>query len=217
MPFFLPEDQSHFPDIELADTDGLLAIGGNLLPQTLLKAYKLGIFPWYNEGEPICWYSPDPRFVLFPEKLKISASMKKVLKSNEFTFSIDKDFSQIIKSCRLVKRKGELGTWISDEIEYAYTSLFEKGFAQCAETWYHSELAGGLYGLMIGKVFFGESMFTNKTNASKFAFINYVQALQKNGIKLIDCQVYTPHLESLGSEFIPRKEFSKLIQQLTSE
>ena len=217
MPFFLQEDQSHFPDIELADADGLLAIGGNLLPQTLLKAYKLGIFPWYNEGEPICWYSPDPRFVLFPEKLKISSSMKKVLKSSEFTFSIDKDFSQVIKSCRLVKRKGEPGTWISDEIEHAYTSLFEKGYAHSAESWYHNELAGGLYGVMIGKVFFGESMFTNQSNASKCAFIKYVQALQKNGIKLIDCQVYTPHLESLGAEFIPRKEFSRLIQQLNSE
>jgi leucyl/phenylalanyl-tRNA--protein transferase len=217
MPIFLPEDQSHFSDIELADADGLLAIGGNLLPQTLLKAYKLGIFPWYNENEPICWYSPDPRFVLFPEKLKISGSMKKVLKSGEFTFSIDKDFSQVIKSCRLVKRKGEPGTWISDEIEHAFTSLFEKGYAHSAETWYHHELAGGLYGVKIGKVFFGESMFTNQSNASKFAFIKYVQQLQKNGIMLIDCQVYTPHLESLGAEFIPRKEFSRLIQQFTSK
>jgi len=214
MPIFLSSDANSFPDVELADEDGLLAFGGNLSFDTLLNAYKRGIFPWYNEDEPICWYSPNPRFVLFPNKLKISSSMKKVIKNGELKFSIDTNFSGVIKNCRMAKRKGEPRTWITDEIEKAYTTLFEKGFAHCAEAWHNKELVGGLYGVQLGKVFFGESMFANKSNASKFAFIKYVQALQKNGVEMIDCQVYTPHLESLGAEFIPRKDFTDLLNKL---
>ena len=214
MPLFLSSDQNNFPDVELADEDGLLAYGGNLSLETLLNAYRNGIFPWYNEDEPICWYSPDPRFVLFPGKLKISSSMNKVIKDGAFKFSIDKEFKGVIKNCRMAKRKGEPGTWITDEIEKAYTNLFEKGIAHSAEAWHNKELAGGLYGVQLGKVFFGESMFANQSNASKFAFIKYVHALQKNGVELIDCQVYTPHLESLGAEFIPRKDFTNLLNKL---
>lgn len=214
MPFFLSREQNNFPDVELADEDGLLAYGGSLSLNTLLNAYKCGIFPWYNEDEPICWYSPDPRFVLFPGKLKTSSSMKKVIKDGVFKFSTDKDFAGIIKNCRMAKRKGVPGTWITDEIEKAYTTLFEKGFAHSAEAWYNKKLVGGLYGVQLGKVFFGESMFANQSNASKFAFIKYIQALQKNGVELIDCQVYTPHLESLGAEFIRRKNFSDLLNKL---
>lgn len=214
MAFFIPGGQTNFPSVELADADGLLAVGGNLSFERLLNAYKNGIFPWYNEGDPPCWYSPDPRFVLFPSRLQVSHSMKPVLKKNEFKFSIDQDFAGVIKNCRKAKRNGEPGTWISNEIEDAYTNLFKKGFAHSGETWKNNELVGGLYGVQLGSVFFGESMFASESNASKFAFINYVKLLEKQGVKLIDCQVYTAHLESLGAEFISRKEFIRLLKKL---
>jgi leucyl/phenylalanyl-tRNA--protein transferase len=217
MPFFIPPDQNNFPDVELANEDGFLAFGGNLSIETLLKAYAKGIFPWYNEGEPICWYSPNPRFVLFPGKIRISKSMKKIINRNTFDFSTDKAFMDVIKGCRKATRKYGEGTWISDEIEKAYSTLFENGFAHSAEAWHNNELAGGLYGIQLGKVFFGESMFSQQSNASKFAFIKYVQLLQQKGIEIIDCQVYTPHLESLGAEFIPRKDFTKLLNKLIAQ
>jgi leucyl/phenylalanyl-tRNA--protein transferase len=214
MPFFLSRVQNNFPDVELADEDGLLAFGSNLSVETLLKAYKNGIFPWYNENEPICWYSPNPRFVLFPSKLQISSSMKTVVNSNRFKFSVDKNFAGVIKNCRLATRKGEPGTWITDEIEEAYLDLFKNGFAHSAEAWFNNELVGGLYGVRLGKVFFGESMFSTQSNASKFAFINYVKQLEREGVEIIDCQVYTAHLESLGAEFISRKDFTELLKKL---
>ena len=203
-----------FPEINISDTNGLLAIGGNLSLGTLVNAYKKGIFPWYNPGETIQWYSPDPRFVLFPDKIKISHSMRNVLNKHLFKFMVDKAFNQVIHYCRTAKRNEDPGTWISDEIEMAYNNLFKKGFAHSAEAWQNNELVGGLYGVLIGKVFFGESMFANKSNASKFAFINWVNVLQKNGIELIDCQVYSPHLESLGAEFISRNQFNVLLKKL---
>ena len=203
-----------FPDVNTADQNGLVAIGGNLSNGTLLNAYRKGIFPWYSPGDIIQWYSPDPRFVLFPDHLKISHSMRNVLNKHLFQFSVDKAFTQVIRNCRLAKRKDDAGTWISDEIEEAYNNLFEKGYVHSAEAWQNNELVGGLYGVLIGKVFFGESMFANTSNASKFAFIKWVEVLQTNGIKLIDCQVYTPHLESLGAEFISRAEFNALLNKL---
>ena len=203
-----------FPDVNTADQNGLVAIGGNLSNGTLLNAYRKGIFPWYSPGDIIQWYSPDPRFVLFPDHLKISHSMRNVLNKHLFQFSVDKVFTHVIRDCRLAKRKDDAGTWISDEIEEAYNNLFEKGYVHSAEAWQNNELVGGLYGVLIGKVFFGESMFANTSNASKFAFIKWVEVLQKNGIKLIDCQVYTPHLESLGAEFISRAEFNALLNKL---
>ncbi len=202
-----------FPEMISGDENGLVAIGGNLSFGTLMNAYTKGIFPWFNAGEIIQWYSPDPRFVLFPDKIKISHSMRNVFNKHTFRFTIDKAFPQVINGCRLAKRLQGEGTWISDEIEKAYNELFEKGFAHSAEAWHKNELVGGLYGVLIGKVFFGESMFANKSNASKFAFIKLVQALQKNGIELIDCQVYTEHLESLGAEFISRNEFNLLLKK----
>ncbi|HVZ97054.1 MAG TPA: leucyl/phenylalanyl-tRNA--protein transferase [Chitinophagaceae bacterium] len=214
MPVFLFPDTSNFPDVELSNEDGLLAFGGNLEVPTLLNAYRNGIFPWYNENEPICWYSPDPRFILFPENIRISKSMQAVIRKNEFTFSVDKNFEGVVRGCRYSKRKYGQGTWISDEIEIAYTNLFRNGYAHSAETWYEEELAGGLYGVQLGKVFFGESMFADKTNASKFAFIKFAEVLKKRGVRLIDCQVYTPHLESLGAEFIRRKRFVELLGKL---
>lgn len=212
--FFLHKDRNDFPSPASAGDDGILAIGSNLNVDTLLKAYRLGIFPWYNEGDPICWRHPDPRFVLFPEKIKVSHSMRNVLHKNIFKFSIDKDLPLVIRNCRMAKRNGEAGTWITDKIENAYANLFKEGFVHSAEAWQNNELVGGLYGVLIGKVFFGESMFANKSNASKFAFIKMVEMLQKNGIELIDCQVYTPHLQSLGAEFISRNNFVSLLKKL---
>ncbi|MEO8824131.1 MAG: leucyl/phenylalanyl-tRNA--protein transferase [Ginsengibacter sp.] len=198
------------------DENGLVAVGGNLSFGTLLNAYSNGIFPWYSPGEIIQWYSPDPRFVLFPGKLKVSHSMRNVFNKHLFKFTIDKAFTQVIQKCRFSKRANEAGTWISDDIENAYSDLFRKGFAHSAEAWQNNELVGGLYGVLLGKVFFGESMFSNKSNASKFAFIKMVEALKKNGIQLIDCQVYTSHLESLGAEFISRREFIDMLKKWVS-
>lgn len=201
-----------FPEINSADENGLLAVGGNLSFGTLMNAYTKGVFPWYSPGEIIQWFSPDPRFVLFPDKIKVSHSMRNVLNQHLFKFTVNKAFARVIHHCRIAKRPNDTGTWISDEIENAYVNLFKKGFAHSAEAWQNNELVGGLYGVLIGKVFFGESMFANKSNASKFAFINWVNVLKKNGIALIDCQVYTPHLQSLGAEFISREAFNGLLK-----
>lgn len=201
-----------FPEINSADENGLLAVGGNLSFGTLMNAYTKGVFPWYSPGEIIQWFSPDPRFVLFPDKIKVSHSMRNVLNQHLFKFTVNKAFARVIHHCRIAKRPSDTGTWISDEIENAYVNLFKKGFAHSAEAWQNNELVGGLYGVLIGKVFFGESMFANKSNASKFAFINWVNVLKKNGIALIDCQVYTPHLQSLGAEFISREAFNGLLK-----
>ena len=204
-----------FPEVDSANENGLVAVGGNLSFGTLINAYKKGIFPWYNPDEIIQWYCPDPRFVLFPDKIKISHSMRNVLNKHLFKFTVDKAFAQVIENCRTAKRADDPGTWISDEIEESYNILFEKGFGHSAEAWQNNELVGGLYGVLIGKVFFGESMFSHKSNGSKFALINWSLVLQKNGIELIDCQVYTPHLESMGAEFISRKKFVGLLEKLT--
>jgi leucyl/phenylalanyl-tRNA--protein transferase len=214
MAFFIYGEQNNFPPVELADEDGLLAIGGSITFEMLNKAYRKGIFPWYKEDDPVCWYCPDPRFVLFPQNLRVSHSMKAIYNNKIFRFSTDNAFPEVIRNCRMAKRKGEPGTWITDEIEEAYTILFHKGIAHSAEAWQGNKLAGGLYGVQMGKVFFGESMFANESNASKFAFIQYVREIQKKGIALIDCQVYTPHLESLGAEFISRKQFTQLLEKL---
>lgn len=211
MPVFLLNESYVFPSPHLADEDGLLAIGGDLSPYRLIEAYKKGIFPWYNDP-PILWWSPHPRFVLFPEKLKISKSMKQVFKKGEFIFKTNTAFQEVIHSCRIAERK-EDGTWISDEIEEAYVNLHNMGYALSAEAWENEEIVGGLYGIKMGKVFFGESMFTRVSNASKFAFISLVQQLQNEGIKLIDCQIHTPHLESLGAEMISGESFQKLLNE----
>lgn len=207
--------QVDFPPTEMADADtGLLTIGGNLTFNTLINAYSSGIFPWYNEGEPVCWYTPDPRFVLFPGDLKISHSMKSLINRNIFEFTCDQSFKEVVRNCRIAKRKTEPGTWITDDIENAYNLLFEKGYAHSAECRKNGKLVGGLYGVQLGKVFFGESMFSNESNASKFALIKYVQHLKTLHVGLIDCQVYTPHLASLGGTFITRKSFNDLLETL---
>lgn len=200
-----------FPPIHLADEDGLLAIGGDLSTERLLLAYRLGIFPWYNDNEPICWWSPDPRFVLFPDELRISKSMHAILKKKEFSFTCNKAFADVIQQCKTVPRKGQDGTWISADVQKAYIRLHKLGYAHSAEAWLDGELVGGLYGIRLGKVFFGESMFSLRPNASKFAFINYVGLLKQEKVNLIDCQVYTPHLQSLGARMISRSTFAGLL------
>lgn len=202
-----------FPPVHLADDDGLLAIGGDLSMERLLLAYRQGIFPWYNEGEPICWWCPDPRFVLYPQELKISKSMRSVLRNHQFTFSTNTAFTNVIENCKTVNRKGQDGTWISPDVQKAYTMLHEKGYAHSAEAWMDGKLVGGLYGIRLGSIFFGESMFSHASNASKFAFIKYVQQLQEENVQLIDCQVYTEHLESLGAKMIGRESFIKLLRE----
>ncbi len=206
------DDTAWFPPVEEALDDGLLAVGGSLSVEMLLLAYRSGIFPWYNEGEPPLWWSPDPRFVLFPGELKVSKSMRQVLKANRFDFRVNTAFGQVIRNCGAVYREGLDGTWITNDIIEAYTRLHGLGYAHSAEAWLDGKLVGGLYGIRLRHSFFGESMFAHESNASKFAFINWVQLLQADGVKIIDCQVYTPHLESLGARMINRADFLEAIQ-----
>lgn len=210
MPVYLLNDEPVFPPADMAEQDGLLAIGGDLSVERLLVAYRNGIFPWYSE-DPILWWCPDPRFVLFPGELKISRSMQALMKKKTYTFTVNKAFAEVIGRCKTISRKEQDGTWITDDVRKAYINLHELGYAYSAEAWLNGKLAGGLYGIKLGTTFFGESMFSNQSNASKFAFICYVNELKKEGIRLIDCQVYTEHLESLGARMIPRKEFLRLI------
>lgn len=213
MPLFALNKELYFPPVHLSEPDGLLAMGGDLSTERLLLAYRSGIFPWY-EGEHILWWCPDPRFILFPNKIKVSTSMKKLFNKTNFEFTINKSFKEVIHQCKKTKRNNQDGTWITDEVEKAYCKLHELGHAQSAEAWKDGKLIGGVYGIKMGKVFFGESMFRNERNASKFAFIKYVQQLKEEGVELIDCQVYTEHLESLGAVMIDRKKFVDLLNNL---
>ncbi len=214
---FLLSNELVYPPVEMADEDGLLAIGGDLSTERLLLAYRKGIFPWYSPDEPICWWSPDPRFVLYPKELKVSKSMKAVLSSGKFRFSINEAFTQVIQNCKSVPRKGQEGTWISAAVQKAYTLLHEKGYAHSAEAWLGNRLAGGLYGIRLGNIFFGESMFSLEPNASKFALVNYVRYLERDHVSLIDCQLYTPHLESMGARMIGRDLFTRIIAEHTGQ
>jgi leucyl/phenylalanyl-tRNA---protein transferase len=206
MPLHVLDNTLWFPPVSEALPDGLLAIGGDLSPERLLKGYRKGIFPWFD-GEIPLWWSPDPRFVLFPDELKVSKSMKVLLKRKTFNFTINSAFNKVIRACKEKERDGQDGTWITDDVEYAYNKLHKMGHAHSAEVWRDGELAGGLYGVRIGNLFFGESMFSHVSNASKFALIKYVEQLKTEGVTLIDCQVYTEHLESLGAKMIPREAF----------
>lgn len=211
MPLYALDNRLWFPPADEALEDGLIAIGGNLSTERLLLAYSSGIFPWYDGDVPL-WWCPDPRFVLFPHELKVSKSMQQLLKRKAFTFTVNKAFSQVIHHCKNTSRKGQQGTWITNEVEDAYTELHKKGYAHSAEVWLHNQLVGGLYGIRLGKIFFGESMFSLVPNASKFAFITYIKQIQEEGLQLIDCQVYTEHLESLGARMIPRSAFVDILK-----
>ena len=197
-----------FPPVHLANEDGLLAVGGDLSVERLLLAYKSGIFPWYNQGEPIIWYSPNPRMVLFPQNLNISKSMRQVIRKQEFTITYNQNFEAVISNCKQIFRVSDQGgTWITNEMQEAYIELHKKGIAKSVEVWKNDELVGGLYGIDLGTVFCGESMFSKVSNASKLAFIYLVQKLEKENYKLIDCQVYNNHLASLGADEISRTTF----------
>lgn len=203
-----------FPLTHTADENGLLAIGGDLSVARLLLAYRSGIFPWFNEEDPICWWSPDPRFVLFPQHLKVSKSMQSVINKNEFEFTTNTAFEKVITHCRIVHRPGQAGTWITHEMLDAYVALHKAGYAHSAEAWKDGKLAGGLYGIRLGKVFFGESMFCLQSNASKFAFIQYTRLLAAASVELIDCQQETAHLKSFGAGPIARSKFEALLREL---
>jgi leucyl/phenylalanyl-tRNA--protein transferase len=210
MVFELSLDKMWFPEAELADEDGLLAIGGDLSVQRLLLAYRNAIFPWFSEGDPILWYAPNKRFVLFPEKLKVSSSMQKILRSGNFKISCDQAFSEVINACANSKRKGQEGTWITDTMKSAYIQLFDLGFAHSIEVWENNLLVGGLYGVQMNHVFCGESMFASVSNASKLAMIHLCRSFN---FKLIDCQVYTSHLDSLGAQFISLEDYLVFINE----
>jgi leucyl/phenylalanyl-tRNA---protein transferase len=197
-----------FPPVQLANEDGLLAIGGDLSFERLMLAYKSGIFPWYNQGEPIIWYSPNPRMVLFPTNLKISKSMKQLIRKKEFKVTYNQNFEAVISNCKHIYRSSDQGgTWITNEMQQAYINLHKKGVAKSVEVWKDNELVGGLYGIDLGTVFCGESMFSKVSNASKLAFIYLVQKLEKENYNIIDCQIYNNHLASLGADEITREEF----------
>lgn len=213
--YFLSESSADFPSPSVIQSDFFTVIGSNLKPETVIRAYRKGYFPWYNEGDPRCWFHPNPRMVLFPEELRVSRSMRPILHSNKFFFKINKNFRQVITLCGNITRwNGESKSWISDEIIECYTALHELGYAHCAEAWQGGKLVGGLYGLKIGSIFFGESMFSTVSNASKFAFIKFVEYLKVAGVQLIDCQQQTPHMASLGARPISRELFVHYLEKL---
>ena len=213
MPVFLLSDEIKFPPPHLARGDGLLAAGGDLSRKRLLLAYSMGIFPWYSESEPILWWSPDPRLVLYPCEIKVSKSLKKIIKNKIFSVTIDQAFNQVITSCARIRLQKNEGTWIDEDMIKAYCSLHESGFAHSVEAWYEGELAGGLYGVSLGRCFFGESMFTRISNASNVAFVFLAEYLKSLSFDIIDCQISTKHLINFGAREIPRKDFLKQLEK----
>lgn len=213
MPVLLDKNTLAFPSHDHADENGLLAVGGDLSVERLLLAYRNGIFPWFGPKQPILWFSPDPRFVLFPSQLIVSKSMAKVLRQGEFEITVDKAFDAVIESCASIRRPGQRSTWIVPAMIDAYKKLHRLGYAHSAEAWKDGELVGGLYGVQLGRCFFGESMFSRVSNASKAAFITYVRQFEQEGGVLVDCQVHTEHLESLGAEFIPLEDFLSILDR----
>lgn len=202
-----------FPPPELADDDGLLAVGGDLSVDRLALAYAMGIFPWYSGASPILWWSPNPRLVLFPQELKISRTLRQTVKKGLYRVTSNVAFEDVIRSCATIPRKGEKGTWITEEMINAYLRLHQAGYAHSIEAWDGGELAGGLYGIILGRAFFGESMFAKKSDASKVAFATYVTQLAEKGFELIDCQVATDHLKRFGAREIPRAEFMEHLKK----
>jgi leucyl/phenylalanyl-tRNA--protein transferase len=212
MPVFRLTERLLFPPPRLSADGGLLAVGGDLTPARLLLAYRQGIFPWFSEGEPILWWSPDPRFILFPDRLRISRSMKRILGKGVFAVTFDTAFADVVTACREQRRRGE-GTWITPEMTSAYIRLHRMGLAHSVEAWREGRLAGGLYGVSLGKCFFGESMFSRAANASKAALVTLVGKLAVRGFRVIDCQVYTEHLRRLGADGISREDFLALLDR----
>jgi len=213
MPVYRLGEELVFPPPQLADPSGLLAVGGDLNPERLLLAYTLGIFPWYDEEQPILWHSPDPRLVLLPGDLCVSRSLRRLLRRGGFEVRLDTAFPQVIRSCAETPRRDSPGTWITDDMAAAYCRLFDLGFAHSAEAWQDGELVGGLYGVSLGGCFFGESMFTRRSGASKVAFATLVQQLERWGFDLIDCQVHTDHLARFGARPWSREHFLKALAE----
>ncbi len=214
MPVYqLPSYPYVFPHPLRADQDGLLAIGGDLDPERLILAYQHGIFPWYNHDDPILWWFPNPRLVLFPSKIRIAKSMRSYFNQQKYSCTYNQQFTEVMINCKNHRRPGQTGTWIQEEMVEAYTALHRMGIAQSVEVWEGNELVGGLYGVQLNRIFFGESMYAHKSNASKFGLIKLAQKLAKEDVELIDCQQDTPHLKSLGAELISSKQFHDIIQQ----
>ena len=212
--YWLDEDNYNFPHPSLANEDGILAVGGDLSPQRLVTAYAHGIFPWFNPEDPILWWSPNPRFVLYPNELKVSKSMRPYFNQNKFKVTVDQHFEMVIRSCQQQDRQGQSGgTWITHSMVEAYVHLHDLGIAHSVEVWQGEDLVGGLYGIALGKVFFGESMFSKVSNASKFGFISLVRKLIEWDYELIDCQQETNHLKSLGAKGIARADFLTILEK----
>ncbi|MCL2380983.1 MAG: leucyl/phenylalanyl-tRNA--protein transferase [Treponema sp.] len=211
-PYLGESERFAFPDPLKAAHHSVVAWGGNLSPGMLLSGYEQGLFPWYTENEPVIWHSPDPRFVIFPEKLHVSASMKKVLKRGEFSITFNRDFPGVIAACSAIQRPGQTGSWITSDMIAAYTELHRLGWAHSAEAYVEGELTGGCYGVRMGNVFFGESMFSRAPNASKAAFLTFARLLFDEGVRFIDSQAYTSHMESLGAREIRRRDFIALLK-----
>lgn len=209
--YYLSKDL-FFPPVTHANRDGVLAVGGDLSSERLQLAYRSGIFPWFNEGEPIIWWAPNPRMVLFPDELVVSKSMRNILNRNLFKVTFNQDFREVISNCQQVKRDGQTGTWITNKMIEAYCKLHELGLAKSVEVWQNDQLVGGLYGIDLGHVFCGESMFSLVSNASKVAFIALANQLKKDNYRLLDCQVYNEHLESLGCREIEREAFMAILK-----
>lgn len=203
----LSKNDISFPHPELANAYGAIAMGGDLEVDRLLLAYQYGYFPWFNPDEPIIWWHPDPRFVIFTDEIRVTKSMRPYFNQEKFTLTFDKCFDRVMNSCQKIKRKNQPGTWITEDIKYAYNNLHELGLAHSVEVWEDDNLVGGLYGVSLGRVFYGESMFTITKNASKFALISLASILSKNGFDLIDCQMPNPHLKTMGGKYVSRKFF----------
>ncbi|MVX63187.1 leucyl/phenylalanyl-tRNA--protein transferase [Clostridium chromiireducens] len=213
MPVFKLTKDIIFPPTELSEEDGLLAVGGDLSLDRLLLAYCKGIFPWYNEGEPILWWCPKPRFIIIPDEVKISKSMKKVIKKNELKVTFNRDFEGVISNCKNTRESNNEETWISNDMKNAYINLFNHGYGMSVETYIDEELVGGLYGVKIGKCFFGESMFTKTSNASKIALIKLAERLRDENFIFIDCQMHTDHLESMGGKYVDWDTYTYLLNK----
>jgi len=213
MPVFLLTDKISFPPPHLASSEGLLAVGGDISQERLLLAYRMGIFPWFSDDEPILWWSPDPRLVLYPREIKISKTLKKIMNKGLFKVTMDSAFVQVINQCAKIRLQNNQGTWIVEDMIDAYSKLHESGFAHSVETWYHGELAGGLYGVSLGKCFFGESMFTRISNASNVALVKLVEYLNTLSFDMIDCQLTTEHLLRFGAKEIPRVSFLNQLEE----
>ncbi|MCI5148086.1 MAG: leucyl/phenylalanyl-tRNA--protein transferase [Candidatus Electrothrix sp. MAN1_4] len=217
MPVFRLPNEIIFPDSQLADPDGLLAVGGDLNPARLLAAYQQGIFPWYSDGEPILWWSPAPRLVLFPEEFHLPKRLARTMRKNIFTVRADTAFAEVIAFCAAIRQESGQGTWITTEIQEAYVQLHKLGFAHSIESWYDGELVGGLYGVCLDRIFFGESMFSRTNDASKVAFATFIHNAEQLNIRAVDCQMTTKHLLRFGSREVSREKFDDLLEQFIQE